>query len=63
MRILFVLITLVSINGCATGDAVSERKTGQQLVCHKGHTRAVTTGDYFIHIDHGDAIGPCPAEQ
>lgn len=63
MRILFILIVLVSIHGCATSDAVYERKAGQQLVCHKGNTRAVTTGDYFIHVDHGDSIGPCPEEK
>lgn len=63
MRVLLLLIALISMHGCATGDVVSERKNGQQLICHKGHTRAVTTGDYFIHIDHGDSIGPCPKEK
>ncbi len=63
MRILIVMVALVSIHGCATDDAVADRKAGQQLVCHKGHTRAVSTGDYFIHVNHGDSIGPCPTEK
>lgn len=63
MRVFLILIVLMFLHGCATGDAVSDRKSGQQLVCHKGHTRAVTTGDYFVHMDHGDSIGPCPKEK
>jgi uncharacterized protein YcfL len=63
MRAFFILIAMLMIAGCASSDTVADRKTGQQLVCHKGHTRAVTTGDYFIHIDHGDSIGPCAEEK
>lgn len=61
--ILIMMAGLLCLGACATSDEVSDRKTGQQLVCHKGKTRAVTTGDYFIHTDHGDSIGPCPVEE
>jgi hypothetical protein len=63
MRVVFFLIFLVMVCGCASDDVVSKRKPGQQLVCHKGHTRAVTTGDFFVHQDHGDTVGPCPIEK
>ena len=63
MRVLFILIGLMFFYGCATDDAVSKRQPGQQLVCHKGHTQAVTSGDYFVHQNHGDSVGPCPKEQ
>lgn len=56
------LFGLALLSACVSDD-VSERKHGQQLVCHKGRTQAVTTGDYFLHQDHGDTVGPCPAEQ
>jgi len=63
MRVFLILVAIIFFNGCAGGDTVAKRKEGQQLVCHKGHTKAVNAGDYFIHIDHGDSIGPCPEEK
>jgi len=63
MRVIISLICLIIVNSCATDDAVSERRYGQQLICHKGHTQAVSTADMFVHQDHGDAIGPCPEKQ
>lgn len=62
MRIL-ALIALIVLCGCATNDPISDRRPGQQLVCHKGHTQAVTSGDYFVHLNHGDPVGPCPKDQ
>ena len=63
MRVLSLLFSIILLHGCATSDSVAKRKPGQHLVCHKGQTRAVTTGDYFIHQDHGDSIGPCAEEK
>jgi len=63
MRVIFFLIGLTILGGCATEDAVSERRHGQQLVCHKGRTMAVSTADSFGHQNHGDAFGPCPKDQ
>ena len=60
MRVIFILISLTLLCSCATEDSVSDRVYGQQLVCHKGHTRAVSTADSFVHLDHGDKLGPCP---
>jgi hypothetical protein len=63
MRVAIVLISLLLLEACAMSDDVSDRVYGQQLVCHKGHTRAVSTGDSFVHQDHGDTVGPCPDDQ
>jgi hypothetical protein len=63
MRAVLLLVGLVSLGACATDDTISERQYGQQLVCHKGHTQAVSTGDSFVHQDHGDSLGPCPKDQ
>jgi len=63
MRTILFLIGVTILCSCATDDAVSKRKYGQQFVCHKGHTIAVSTADMFLHQDHGDALGPCPKEQ
>ena len=63
MRVIFFLIGLATLCGCATEDSVSERRYGQQLVCHNGRTMAVSTADSFGHQNHGDAFGPCPKDQ
>jgi len=63
MRVTLLLIILTIVGGCATSDKVSDRVYGQQLVCHKGHTQAVSTADSFVHQDHGDDLGPCPKDQ
>ena len=53
-----LLLTLVA--GCAT-DTIESRRFGQQVVCHSGsETLTVSNADSFVHLDHGDAIGPCP---
>jgi len=63
MRMVIILFGLALLGACATGDDVSKRVYGQQLVCHKGHTQAVSNADSFVHLDHGDTPGPCPKEQ
>jgi hypothetical protein len=63
MRTIVILIGLALLSACATEDDVSKRVYGQQLVCHKGHTQAVSNADSFVHLDHGDSPGPCPKEQ
>jgi hypothetical protein len=63
MRVIFFLIGLTIVSSCVTDDSASDRKYGQQLVCHKGHTQAVSTADSFVHQNHGDSLGPCPKEQ
>jgi hypothetical protein len=62
MRITVILVCLFALSACATDDDVSKRTYGQQLVCHKGHTQAVSTADSFVHLDHGDTPGPCPKD-
>jgi hypothetical protein len=54
---------LLSLTGCAA-DSVSDRREGQLIVCHKGDkTLAVSNADSFLHLDHGDTLGPCPEEK
>jgi len=55
-----LLLALVS---CAT-DSLNDRREGQLIVCHKGkHTMAVSNADSFLHLDHGDTLGPCPDQK
>lgn len=63
MRSVLIFTSLLILSACATDDTISERKYGQQLVCHKGHTQAVSTADSFGHQNHGDSLGPCPEDQ
>jgi len=45
---------------CA-GDTIQDRRFGQQVVCHDGtKTLTVSNADSFVHLNHGDAPGPCP---
>jgi hypothetical protein len=54
---------LLALPGCAA-DSVSDRREGQLIVCHKGNkTLAVSNADSFLHLDHGDTLGPCPEEK
>jgi len=55
-----LLLALVS---CAA-DSINDRREGQLIVCHKGkHTMAVSNADSFLHLDHGDTLGPCPEQK
>ncbi len=45
---------------CAT-DSIDGRRVGQLLICHKqSKTLTVSNADSFVHLDHGDSLGPCP---
>ncbi len=60
---LFCLALLTPVlTSCAT-DTISDRRTGQLIVCHKEtKTLTVSNADSFVHLDHGDSPGPCPKE-
>jgi hypothetical protein len=68
MRSQFVHISLMTIllltaTACAS-DSIENRQYGQQMVCHDGdETLAVSNADSFVHLNHGDAAGPCPDEN
>ena len=62
MRLSLVLIGVALLCACAIDDSIENRRAGQQLVCHKGHTQAVISADFIAHLDHGDSAGPCPKE-
>jgi len=53
-----LLAAAVLTAGCAT-DTIEDRRFGQQVVCHGGKTITVSNADSFVHIDHGDTLGPC----
>jgi len=60
LKMLSASLLVVALAGCAA-DTVDSRRYGQQLVCHNGsETLAVSNADSFVHLDHGDALGPCP---
>lgn len=54
-----VLAAALLTLGCAT-DTIEDRRYGQQVVCHDGKTITVSNADSFVHLDHGDTLGPCP---
>lgn len=61
-RVLTVSLVLSSmlLAACAA-DTIGDRRYGQQVVCHDGEkTLTVSNADSFVHLDHGDAPGPCP---
>jgi hypothetical protein len=64
LRSMFCLgVAVVALNGCAT-DTISDRRSGQLIVCHKeSKTLTVSNADSFVHLDHGDTPGPCPEED
>lgn len=60
MRLISLLSALL-LSACA-GDSIGDRRVGQQVVCHKeSRTLTVSNADSFVHLDHGDSPGPCPA--
>lgn len=58
-RLAAVLAAALLAAGCAT-DTIEDRRFGQQVVCHDGKTITVSNADSFVHLDHGDSLGPCP---
>jgi hypothetical protein len=60
LRLACTVLLCSLLAGCAT-DSIESRRFGQQLVCHSGsETLAVSNADSFVHLDHGDTVGPCP---
>lgn len=54
---------LLALTSCAS-DSISDRREGQLLLCHKGNkTLAVSNAASFLHLDHGDTLGPCPEQK
>jgi hypothetical protein len=50
---------IVLLSSCAT-DSIENRRHGQQLLCHDGSkTLTVSNADSFVHLQHGDTVGPC----
>ncbi len=61
--VICLMLPLLSLVSCAS-DTISDRRTGQILVCHKqSKTLTVSNADSFVHLDHGDNPGPCPDED
>lgn len=55
------LILLSPLLASCAADTISDRRTGQLIVCHKeAKTLTVSNADSFVHLDHGDSPGPCP---
>jgi hypothetical protein len=61
-RTLFVFVVFC-LSSCAT-DSIENRQNGQLLICHHGKkTLTVSNADSFVHLQHGDSVGPCPADS
>lgn len=59
-RLPALILVLAALGACAT-DSIEQRRFGQQVVCHHGSdTLTVSNADSFVHLDHGDSVGPCP---
>jgi hypothetical protein len=53
-------VILAAVSACAT-DSIEQRRFGQQVVCHRSsETLTVSNADSFVHLNHGDSVGPCP---
>jgi len=60
-QVIFLCLPLLLQIACAT-DSIEDRRYGQQIVCHDGKkTLTLSNADGHSHLQHGDAIGPCPA--
>lgn len=60
LRLAAMILAAAVLSACAT-DSIEQRRFGQQVVCHHGsETLTVSNADSFVHLDHGDSIGPCP---
>lgn len=58
-----LILLAAMLASCAT-DTISDRRTGQLIVCHKeSKTLTVSNADSFVHLDHGDTPGPCPEKD
>jgi hypothetical protein len=62
LRALCLLLVAAVLSACAK-DTIANRRFGQQIVCHDGkETLAVSNANSFVHLEHGDAPGPCPED-
>ena len=60
----FSMAALTAVLTACAADSVQDRRYGQQIVCHEGEkTLTVSNADSFVHLDHGDAPGPCPGDD
>jgi len=60
IKLSWLVLLAALLGGCAT-DTIESRRFGQQVVCHdSSKTLTVSNADSFVHLDHGDAPGPCP---
>ena len=58
---LFAAAAAALLLAACAGDTIQDRRFGQQVVCHDGtRTLTVSNADSFVHLNHGDAPGPCP---
>ena len=58
-----LLAVLLLLSACAS-ETIADRRSGQSLVCHDGKkTLTVSNADHFVHIGHGDTVGPCPDDD
>lgn len=58
-----ILLAVLVLASCAS-ETIEDRRYGQQLVCHDGKkTLTVSNADNFVHLNHGDTPGPCPADK
>jgi hypothetical protein len=63
IALICVVCLLLVLAACAS-DSLSDRREGQLIVCHKGNKSiAVSNADSFLHLDHGDTLGPCPEKK
>jgi len=61
LKLLWLSGTLILLLAACASDDVSDRRVGQQMICHKGKkTLTVSNASSFAHLDHGDSPGPCP---
>lgn len=59
-RTYIILAGFVLLQACAS-DTVQDRRHGQQVIWHDGvKTLTVSNADSFVHLNHGDTVGPCP---
>lgn len=62
--LLSILILAVLLVSACASDSISDRRVGQQMVCHKDKkTLTVSNAASFSHLDHGDMPGPCANGQ
>lgn len=60
---LSAVFILLLLSACRD-DTIEDRRHGQSVVCHDGSkTLSVSNADSFVHLGHGDTVGPCPNKK